>query len=259
MNSYRRIHSPCFTIVICNMATEVACASRNLNLLMKYTLLFSLLMIFASCGLTNESSNAESLDSQAVQVVQKTPSELEKYAKAYFASGCFWCVEAVYESVRGVQEAVSGYAGGKHPNPTYRLIGTGTTGHSETVAVYYDPELVSFATLVDVYYGSQDPTTVNGQRPDFGSQYRSIIFYQNEEEKKIAEAAKAALAASGEYDKPIATEIVSLEKFYPAEDYHQDYERLNPNNPYVRGVSVPRLKRFQKKFPELLKEESTDF
>jgi len=215
---------------------------------MKYTLLFSILIIFASCGVTNDSSNVESTDHQAVKVVQKTPSELDKYAKAYFASGCFWCVEAVYESVRGVEEAISGYAGGTHPNPTYRLIGTGKTGHSETIEVYYDPKVVSFETLVKVYYGSQ-----NGQHPDYGSQYRSIIFYQNDEEKKIAEDFKGKLDASGEYDEPIATEIVPFEKFYPAEDYHQDYEKRNPNQPYVRSVSIPRLKRFQKKFPELLK------
>ncbi len=220
---------------------------------MKYTLLFALLMIFASCGVTNDSSSTDTTDPQAVKVVQKTPGELEKYAKAYFASGCFWCVEAVYESVRGVEEAISGYAGGTHPNPTYRLIGTGTTGHSETVEVYYDPEVVSFETLVKVYYGSQNPTTVNGQHPDYGSQYRSIIFYQNDEERKIAEDFKAKLDASGEYDKPIATEIVPFEKFYPAEDYHQDYEKRNPNQSYVRSVSIPRLKRFQKKFPDLLK------
>ena len=226
---------------------------RSTFIIMKYTLWLSLLIIFASCSVTNDSSNAESSDPQAVKVAKKTPGELDEYAKAYFASGCFWCVEAVYESVRGVEEAVSGYAGGKHPNPTYRLIGTGTTGHSETVEVYYDPEVVSFETLVKVYYGSQDPTTVNGQHPDYGSQYRSIIFYQNDEEKKIAEDFKAKLDASGEYSKPIATEIVPFKKFYPAEDYHQDYEKLNPNQPYVRSVSIPRLKRFQKKFPELLK------
>ncbi len=220
---------------------------------MKYILLFSTLILFTSCGVTNDSSSIESAEHQAVKVVKKTPNELDKYAKAYFASGCFWCVEAVYESVRGVEEAISGYAGGQHPNPTYRLIGTGTTGHSETIEVYYDPEVVSFETLVKVYYGSQDPTTVNGQHPDYGSQYRSMIFYANDEEKKIAEDFKAKLDASGEYNKPIATEIVPFEKFYPAEDYHQDYEKLNPNQPYIVGVSIPRLKRFQKKFPELLK------
>jgi len=162
-------------------------------------------------------------------------------------------VEAVYESVRGVAEAVSGYSGGKTRNPTYKLIGTGTTGHAEAVKVYYDPKIVTYETLVKVYYGSHDPTTVNGQRPDFGTQYRSMIYYQNETEKEIAEAFKAKIAS--EYSKPIVTEIVAFEKFWEAEDYHQNFERLNPNHSYVRNVSIPRLRRFQAKFPELLKEE----
>jgi peptide-methionine (S)-S-oxide reductase len=192
---------------------------------------------------------------QNEQITRKaSQTQLKELSTAYFASGCFWCVEAVFESVRGVEEAVSGYAGGNKQNPTYRQIGTGQTGHSETVEVYYDPKVVSYETLVKVFYGSHNPTTVNGQHPDYGSQYRSIIFYQNDEEKKIAESFKAKLAASGKYDQPIATEIVPLVKFWKAEDYHQDYERLNPDNGYVRNVSVPRLRKFQKKFPELLKE-----
>ena len=181
-------------------------------------------------------------------------TNLEGLSVAYFASGCFWCVEAIYESVDGVEEAISGYAGGHTDNPTYQSIGTGTTGHAETVAVYYNPEKVSFSTLVDVFYGSQDPTTI-GQRPDFGSQYRSIIFYSNDDEKKIAEEKKAAIAASGKYSDPIVTEITLLEKFYEAEEYHQNYERRNPNQRYVVAVSIPRLKRFQAKFPEILKKE----
>lgn len=190
-----------------------------------------------------------------VKIIEKPPhAQLDKLSTAYFASGCFWCVEAIYESVKGVEEAISGYAGGKEQNPTYKQIGTGRTGHSETVKVYYDPNVVSFKTLVKVYYGSQDPTTVNGQSPDFGTQYRSIIFYQNEEEKEIAETFKNALIDVGKYDKPIATEIIPFKKFWKAEDYHQNYEKLNPNNPYVRGVSIPRLKKFQAKYPALLKK-----
>lgn len=178
--------------------------------------------------------------------------ELSGLETAYFASGCFWCVEAIYESVKGVKEVVSGYSGGFKNNPTYEQVGRKTTGHAETVAVYYDPAVVSFKTLVDVFYGSQDPTTY-GQRPDFGEPYRSIIFYENEEQKAIAEAAKEAIQKN--YSKPVVTEIKKFEKFWPAEDYHQNYEKLNPNQPYVRSVSVPRLNRFKKKFPELLKEE----
>ncbi len=204
--------------------------------------LLSFIFLLVSCNVQ--------ADRSADQVGPYTPKP--GYKTAYFASGCFWCVEAIYESVRGVDEVISGYAGGHTENPTYRSIGTGTTGHAETVEVHYNPSEVDFATLVKVFYGSQDPTTI-GQRPDFGSQYRSIIFYQNEEEKTIAEEAKTNLTASGEYSKPIVTEIMQFVKFYRAEEYHQDYEKRNPNQPYVRGVSIPRLKRFQAKFPELLK------
>jgi peptide-methionine (S)-S-oxide reductase len=174
-------------------------------------------------------------------------------ARAYFASGCFWCVEAVYESVKGVEEVVSGYSGGHTKNPTYEASNTGRTGHAEAVEVIYDPTIVSFSTLVDVYFGSQNPTQVNGQGPDNGSQYRSIIFYQNAEQKKIIEAKKAALAK--QLDANIAAEVYPFQKFWEAEAYHQNYERLHPNQSYIRNVSVPRLNRFKAKFPELLKED----
>ena len=173
-------------------------------------------------------------------------------ARAYFASGCFWCVEAIYESVKGVEEVINGYSGGFTENPTYEKSNTGRTGHAEAVEVIYDPDVVSFATLVDVYFGSQNPTQVNGQGPDNGSQYRSIIFYQDDAQKKIIEDKKAALAK--ELNATIAAEVYPFQKFWVGEDYHQNYERLHPNQSYVRNVSVPRLNRFKAKFPELLKE-----
>lgn len=174
-------------------------------------------------------------------------------ARAYFASGCFWCVEAVFESVKGVDESISGYAGGHTDNPTYEASNTGRTGHAEAVEIIYDPEVVSFSTLVDVYFGSQNPTQVNGQGPDRGSQYRSIIFYQNDAQKKIIEAKKAALAKK--LNATIAAEVYPFQKFWVGEDYHQNYERLHPNQSYIRNVSVPRLNRFKGKFPELLKDK----
>ena len=183
------------------------------------------------------------------------PAVARPAAVATFASGCFWCVEAVYESVKGVSEAVSGYSGGKTKNPSYEQVGSGRTGHAEAVQVYYDPGAVTFEQLVAVYFGSQNPTQVNGQGPDHGSAYRSIIFYRNEEERKIAEGAKAALAASGKYNSPIAAEILPFTKFWRAEAYHQNYERKHPTHPYIRAVSIPRLNRFKAKFPELLKKE----
>ncbi|WP_179321222.1 peptide-methionine (S)-S-oxide reductase MsrA [Winogradskyella helgolandensis] len=175
-------------------------------------------------------------------------------ARAYFASGCFWCVEAVYESVKGVEESISGYAGGHTENPTYEASNTGKTGHAEAVEIIYDPKVISFSELVDVYFGSQNPTQVNGQGPDHGSQYRSIIFYQNDEQKKIIEDKKAALAK--ELDATIAAEVYPFQKFWVGEDYHQNYERLHPNQGYIRNVSVPRLNKFKSKFPELLKDDA---
>ena len=186
----------------------------------------------------------------------KTAAELEGYSKAYFASGCFWCVEAIFQSVKGVEEAISGYSGGKIKNPTYRLISSGATRHAEAVEVYYDPEVISYETLVQVFFGSHDPTTPNRQGPDRGPQYRSMIYYLNADEKAIAEKAIADLEDSGAYSNPIVTEVVPFEIFYEAEAYHQEYEALNPNQPYVRGVSIPRLNRFKAKFPELLKSEA---
>ncbi|ARV14384.1 peptide-methionine (S)-S-oxide reductase MsrA [Polaribacter sp. SA4-12] len=188
------------------------------------------------------------------EVKPKVPFIMKENTKiAYFASGCFWCVEAIFESVSGVEEAVSGYAGGHTLNPTYKSIGTGKTGHSETVAVYYNPDKVSFETLVTVFFGSHDPTTKNGQHPDYGSQYRSIAFYTNDAEKVIIDTAIAKLNKEV-YKKNIETEVTKLKKFYKAEEFHQDFERLNPNQGYVKAVSVPRLNKFKKKFPELLKK-----
>tara|TARA_R110002072_G_scaffold290257_1_gene457803 strand:+ start:8044 stop:8700 length:657 start_codon:yes stop_codon:yes gene_type:complete len=182
-------------------------------------------------------------------------SENQELKIAYFASGCFWCVEAIFESVDGVEDAVSGYAGGFTNNPTYQSIGTGRTGHAESVAVYYNPKKVSFKTLVKVFFGSHDPTTKNGQHPDYGTQYRSIAFYTSDSEKVIIEKYIKKLNDSY-YNGKIVTEVTKLVHFYQAEEYHQNYEKLNPNNSYVKNVSIPRLNRFKKKFPKLLKREA---
>lgn len=175
----------------------------------------------------------------------------EELSVAYFASGCFWCVEAIYEHVNGVEEAVSGYSGGHTKNPTYESTGTGRTGHAETIAVYYDPITVSYKTLLEVYFGTQDPTSF-GQNPDFGSPYRSIVFYQNEKEKQTITAMFQALNTNV-YNEKMVTEIKVFEHFYIAEDYHQDFERLHPNQGYIKAVSIPRLNRFKKAFSQLLK------
>lgn len=184
----------------------------------------------------------------------KTPTNksLEKYATAYFASGCFWCVEAVFESVKGVEEVISGYSGGKEANPRYEDVSAGNTGHAESVKVYYNPDKVSYQTLLKVFFDSHDPTTLNRQGPDSGTQYRSVIFYQNESEQKQAQTYIIKLLNDKSFTK-ITTEVIPFKKFYPAEDYHQNYEKNNPGNPYVMRVSIPRLNRFKAKNKALLK------
>lgn len=184
-----------------------------------------------------------------------SPQELSSYETAYFASGCFWCVEAIFESVKGVKEVVSGYAGGTEKNPTYEAVGSGQTDHAEAVEVYYDPKVISFTQLVQVFFGSHDPTSLNRQGPDRGRQYRSIAFYKNEEQKKIIESYMMALTDKNVFNgDPIVTEVTPFTVFYKAEDYHQDYERNNPNNSYIRNVSIPRLNRFKENFGDYLKE-----
>lgn len=218
-------------------------------IIMKKTLSFLCFTVVFSCQ-----NNAQSKSEQQALINVKpieVPLQNGK-AKGYFASGCFWCVEAIYESVKGVDEVISGYSGGHTKNPTYEDSNTGKTGHAEAVEVIYDPNIVSFATLVDVYFASQDPTQVNGQGPDQGSQYRSIIFYQNDEQKQIILNKKEAL--SKKLDSKIAAEVYPFQKFWKAEDYHQNYEKLHPNQPYVMKVSIPRLNRFKQKMPEVLKD-----
>ena len=207
-----------------------------------------ILVLFFSC------QNTAQINTKQSEIINAEPIQVELVegkAKAYFASGCFWCVEAVYESVKGVDEVINGYAGGFTENPTYEASNTGRTGHAEAIEVVYDPNVVRFETLVDVYFGSQNPTQVNGQGPDSGPQYRSIIFYQNDIQKQIILSKKEALGK--ELDVQIAAEIYPFLKFWVAEDYHQNYERLHPENPYIQNVSIPRLNNFKKKFPELLK------
>lgn len=209
---------------------------------------FSLFML--SCG----NGNTQTVTKESIANAEPVEVPIEEgMARAYFASGCFWCVEAIYESIEGVDEVISGYSGGHTKNPTYESSNTGTTGHAEAVEVIYNPEKIDFKTLVEVFYGSQNPTQVNGQGPDIGSQYRSILFYQNKEQKEIIENVKAEVAK--EYDKPLAAEILPFQKFWVAEDYHQNYEKNNPGNPYIQNVSIPRLNRFKEKFPELLKKD----
>ena len=174
-------------------------------------------------------------------------------SRAYFASGCFWCVETIYESLDGVKEVYSGYAGGSTINPNYYQVMSGRTGHAEAIEIIYDSTKVSFDTLLKVFFDSHNPTTPNRQGPDYGTQYRSIAFYTNEDEKNKIKNYINFLSTSTIFGKNIITEIKEINKFYYAEEYHQDYEKKNPNNPYVQNVSIPRYNKFKQKASKYVK------
>ncbi|MBD3307273.1 peptide-methionine (S)-S-oxide reductase MsrA [candidate division KSB3 bacterium] len=172
---------------------------------------------------------------------------------ATLGGGCFWCVEAIFQDVRGVQRVESGYAGGTVERPTYKQVCTGTTGHAEVVQITFDPEQISYDDLLDIFWQTHDPTTLNRQGADVGTQYRSVIFYHNEAQREIAERSKQAADASGLWPNPIVTEIAPLRNFYPAEPYHQNFYRLNPGQPYCRVVIDSKLQKFRKNFQEKLR------
>lgn len=223
---------------------------------MKRNLLFFTAVILmisqASCQSKDNTTNQQRALKAQQTITPVQVASIDGLDRAYFASGCFWCVEAVYESLKGVKESISGYSGGHTQNPTYASSNTGKTGHAEAVEVIYNAQEIRFSDLVDVYFGSQNIGQVNGQGPDRGSQYRSIIFYQNQIQKDIIDAKIKALEQTLGKGK-VAAEVLPFEKFWEGESYHQNYERLNPSNPYIQNVSIPRLKKFQKKFPDLLK------
>ncbi|MFN0121979.1 MAG: peptide-methionine (S)-S-oxide reductase MsrA [Blastocatellia bacterium] len=175
---------------------------------------------------------------------------------ATIAGGCFWCIEAVYEELRGVESAVSGYAGGKVNNPSYEAVCTGTTGHAEVVQITYDPAVISYKELLEVFFTIHDPTTLNRQGADVGTQYRSAIFYHTPEQKEIADAVVAAITSAKIWDNPIVTEISPLPKFFKAEDYHQEYFERNPGQGYCRVVIAPKVAKFRKTFLSKLKKSA---
>jgi peptide-methionine (S)-S-oxide reductase len=172
---------------------------------------------------------------------------------ATLAGGCFWCLEAVYENLQGVLKVESGYMGGQTANPTYRDVCSGTTGHAEAVQVTFDPAVVGYSDILDVFFVIHDPTTLNRQGNDVGTQYRSAIFYHNPEQKRVAEAKIAQLTAEGLFDGPIVTEVTAAGPFYKAEDYHQGYFRAHPEQGYCQFVVSPKVAKFRKRFAGRLK------
>ena len=172
---------------------------------------------------------------------------------ATFGSGCFWCTEAVFQQLKGVSKVVSGYSGGRVANPTYQQVCTGTTGHAEVIQVTFDPSVISYPELLEAFWRSHDPTTLNRQGNDHGTQYRSVIFTHNDKQKQLAEVYKRKIDAAGVFSSPLVTEIVPFAAFYPAEDYHQNYFNANSRQPYCRAVIQPKLDKFRAVFKEKLK------
>jgi peptide-methionine (S)-S-oxide reductase len=172
---------------------------------------------------------------------------------ATLGGGCFWCLEAVFEGLKGVARVVSGYAGGHLADPSYQQVCAGTTGHAEVVQVTFDPAVLSYRELLEVFFGTHDPTTLNRQGADVGTQYRSAVFYHSPEQRRVAEQTVAELNAAGVWDRPIVTEVVPFESFYPAEAYHQGYFRNNPGQGYCQAVVSPKVAKFRKQFAAKLK------
>ena len=201
-------------------------------------------LVAASCTLRSASLPTATVDE---------PRD-KKTATAVFAGGCFWGVEAIFEDLKGVSNAVSGYSGGSKANAVYEIVSTGTTGHAESVQVTYDPSQVSYGQLLKVFFSvAHDPTQLNRQGPDEGTQYRSAIFYANDEQKRIAEAYIQQLTAAKVFSKPIVTKLTQLQAFYPAEEHHQDFIKHNPRQPYVVQQDLPKLAALKAQFPDMLK------
>jgi peptide-methionine (S)-S-oxide reductase len=216
------------------------------------SLLF-LLYIFLLIYGCNKSESKDNLQNIRKEVFKMNDELKAKLDTATFGSGCFWCTEAIFERLNGVHSVVSGYAGGFKDNPTYEEVCNGTTGHAECTQIFYDSAIITYDELLEVFWKTHDPTTLNRQGNDVGTQYRSVIFYHNDYQKELAEKYKSELDKSGAWEKPIVTEISPLTTFYPAEDYHQDYYDNNPNQGYCSFVIAPKIEKFEKVFKNKLK------
>jgi methionine-S-sulfoxide reductase len=208
-------------------------------------------------------ASGESAASKSIKAsesaVNESPKDADpKLEQVTFGSGCFWCTEAFFAELKGVKSAVSGYTGGTVENPTYEQVCTGSTGHAEVVQVTYDPAVITFPELLEVFWRTHDPTTLNRQGADSGTQYRSAVFYHTEDQKKQAEHYKQKLNETKAFGDPVVTEITKFEKFYPAEDYHQEYNAANPEAGYCRMVIQPKLEKFRKAFADKLKTDDEE-
>ncbi len=219
--------------------------------------LFIAVFAFQACNSQQSMSNDKKEKKSEVMKISDyvKGKNYDKYAVATFAGGCFWCTEASFERIKGVEDVISGYSGGTKPYPTYEEIGTGRLRHAEAIQIYYDPNVIDYQKLLEVFFVAHDPTTPNRQGPDVGPQYRSAIYYRTGEEKALIDAYIKKLNASGKFDNPIVTEVAPYTEFYTAEGYHQDYYELHPNNSYIANVSRPKVEKVMKEFKDILKEE----
>jgi len=208
--------------------------------------ILSIILLFTISGCRESKSFSKS----SKEITMVNDSSLET---ATFGSGCFWCTEAIFDRVKGVQSVESGYSGGSVPDPSYEAVCTGKTGHAEVIQVKYDPKITSYDELLEIFWKTHDPTTLNRQGADVGTQYRSVIFYHNDEQKEKAEYYKSKLESSKVWDNPIVTEITPMKKFYKAEDYHQEYYEKNPYQGYCSFVITPKVEKFEKVFKDKLK------
>jgi peptide-methionine (S)-S-oxide reductase len=219
-----------------------------MQVIMKNKLVYLIIILFII--IYNDSYSQKNKENEMVKMNENNNAKLEI---ATFGTGCFWCTEAVFERLDGVVKVISGYSGGHVKNPSYKEVCTGTTGHAEVTQIYFDPRIISYEELLDVFWYIHDPTTLNRQGNDIGTQYRSVIFYHDDNQKRIAEESKHKTEISGIYKDLIVTEISPLINFYEAEDYHQDYFKNNPNQPYCSVVISPKLKKFTAKYQDKLK------
>ena len=220
----------------------------KLKSVLTMTYLISLIFLFSNCSFTSKTEPKITNK----QIINKQMSE--KTDTAIFGAGCFWCVEAIFQRLKGVESIESGYTGGTVENPTYKQVCTGETGHAEVTKIIFNPDVISFNDLLEVFWTTHDPTTLNQQGADIGTQYRSAVFYLNDEQKMQAEKSKSEIATQI-WDGTIVTEITPLKKYYKAEDYHQNYFNQNSDQSYCRFVINPKLEKFRKKFRDKVKDE----
>jgi peptide-methionine (S)-S-oxide reductase len=223
-------------------------ADPNVSMKLSFTL-FTLTVLIATACTRREASSV-----QTNFEPQFTSHTMSNTDTATFGNGCFWCTEAIFQQINGVISVASGYSGGHVENPTYEEVCEKTTGHAEVCRIVYDPSKITYDELLEIFWQTHDPTTLNRQGNDVGPQYRSVIFYHNAEQKQKAEHYKAALDKSGAFDKPIVTAVEPLKNYYPAENYHQNYFKNNPNQPYCYFVIRPKLEKFEKAFGKKLKQ-----